>query len=719
MSQSEPTSTGVRLGRGSWSRIARLIRKELSEILRDRRTIVTLVLMPLLLYPLLSIAFRQLLLSTGAATTEQITLLRIGFIRQADASEFLATMSLAQRTGDRFLLDSKPDDAAVRFQLDPRGFLEVDEAEIPQRLRDKHIDLAVFLEQKIPRRNRSLVLQWRIVHYSGSIRSLQARRFIERKLAALNAAFLERGLDALDRSILSRIREEVIEAAPGEFPFAAVIPLILILMTMTGAVYPAIDLTAGERERGTLEMLVAAPVPRLGLLFAKYVSVWTVAVLTAAINIAMMLLMIWINGLGPLLFGSEGLHAGQIAAMFALLLLFAGFFSAVLLVLTSFARSFKEAQAYLIPLMLVSLAPGLAGMLPDLKLSPGLCMVPLLNMVLLGRDLFSGTGGPELPVYFGAIVAITGLYAVAALAAAARIFGSESVLYSDQPGWRELWRRPSSRGSAATLANALLTTAVVFFLSFMAQGIIGQILASANADSDELVSAMLVLGILGVIWFGGLPLLVSRWRNIDIHEGFLLYPPRGTALAGVIFVGSSSWLIALQLQQWMVDAGWTSLGAETGGQYALLARQLQTVWASWLGVVVAQAVAEEWFFRGYLFRALERSLGSIWAVLASAALFSGFHVVTLAGLRFEQCVPSLFMGLLLGLLVWRTRSILAVMATHSLHNAALVLASRFRLGQAEGSVDWRWTASATAVLAVGLALAAIGRARGGRDGPSE
>src|SRR5262249_11112667 len=68
------------------------------------------------------------------------------------------------------------------------------------------------------------------------------------------------------------------------------VPLVLILMTMPGAVYPAIDLTAGERERGTLEILVAAPIPRLAVLFAKYVAVLTVALLTALVNLGMMAL---------------------------------------------------------------------------------------------------------------------------------------------------------------------------------------------------------------------------------------------------------------------------------------------------------------------------------------------------------------------------------------------------------------------------------------------
>ena len=71
------------------------------------------------------------------------------------------------------------------------------------------------------------------------------------------------------------------EEEGNSYWLGTLVPLILILMTITGAVYPAIDLTAGERERGTLEVLVAAPIPRMSLLLAKYVAVLTVALLTA------------------------------------------------------------------------------------------------------------------------------------------------------------------------------------------------------------------------------------------------------------------------------------------------------------------------------------------------------------------------------------------------------------------------------------------------------
>ena len=115
------------------------------------------------------------------------------------------------------------------------------------------------------------------------------------------------------------------------FWLATLVPLVLILMTITGAVYPAIDLTAGERERGTLEALMAAPVPRLGLLLAKYIAVVTVAMLTAVVNLTAMTITLASAGLWSTFFGDAGLSVASILAVLVLLVLFAAFFSAVLL----------------------------------------------------------------------------------------------------------------------------------------------------------------------------------------------------------------------------------------------------------------------------------------------------------------------------------------------------------------------------------------------------
>jgi ABC-2 type transport system permease protein/sodium transport system permease protein len=212
--------------------------------------------------------------------------------------------------------------------------------------------------------------------------------------------------------------------------------LILILMTITGAVYPAIDLTAGERERGTLEILMAAPLPRLSLLLAKYAAVVVVATLTALMNLGSMTATLLVLGSHSRAFGEIPLSPLLLVEVFGLLLLFAAFFSAVLLALTSFARSFKEAQAYLIPLMLLSLIPGMLSLFPALPLAGVLLLVPLLNTVLLARDILAGYADPLAALV---VVVSTLVYALVAIAVAAQLFGAEAVR-GGQGGWFR-WRR--------------------------------------------------------------------------------------------------------------------------------------------------------------------------------------------------------------------------------------------------------------------------------------
>src|SRR5262249_49270214 len=154
----------------------------------------------------------------------------------------------------------------------------------------------------------------------------EALEWVKSRCALANVETLEERLRPLG------VRQQAVPVTRESVPnrgnvLAVLVPLILILMTITGAVYPAIDLTAGERERRTLEVLVAAPVPRLGLLFAKYVTVLAVAMLTALANIVMMTLTLLVTGLGPALFGQSGLTAGAVLAVFGLMLLFAAFFS--------------------------------------------------------------------------------------------------------------------------------------------------------------------------------------------------------------------------------------------------------------------------------------------------------------------------------------------------------------------------------------------------------
>jgi ABC-2 type transport system permease protein/sodium transport system permease protein len=449
------------------ARLGRLAHKELSETLRDRRTIVTLLLMPVLLYTMLSLVLWQL--APHKLLADSGPRYRLGFRTAADIDRMVDWLnqggalliregSLLPPPNARMSGPQPPPPSALPWpELDIRltedlegdvlrGHLDVGVRPLLPRPAALAADAwslaaqapcscapaaglltaagaAVTADSRTDAANARLVPE--LVYLEESATACEAVRHIQRLYNAARLGALERRLK------IPHVSVHQAPVARGGRPrpsaFLVLMPLILILMTVTGAVYPAIDLTAGERERGTLEILMAAPVPRLSLLLAKYVAVVTVAMLTALMNLGGMAVTVWVSGL----FRGDALSPLVLLQIFLLLLLFAAFFSAVLLALTSFARSFKEAQAYLIPLMLVALVPGVLSLVPGLRLDGPLALVPLLNIVLLARDLLLGEAGLWPAV---CVIASTLVYALAAIAVAALIFGAQAV-GSDTGGW--------------------------------------------------------------------------------------------------------------------------------------------------------------------------------------------------------------------------------------------------------------------------------------------
>jgi sodium transport system permease protein len=675
---------------GALARVGRLGRKELSEILRDRRTVVTLVAMPLLLYPVLSITFQQFFLASKLNPTRGPEY-RLGFTSQVAADVLAARLRLgesvleaqAARRGKQTA--GKPDAPRFRFHV---GSLET----LDEALRNGDVDLMLRLadKQAPPRAKRDWEVQIEAVYVPDSAGALGALSYIERRLAAANELDLRRRLNvpgvpptmviSLERTPLAEPGRDSLVSLP------ALVPLILILMTITGAVYPAIDLTAGERERGTLETLIAAPVPRFALLCAKYIAVVTVAVLTASVNVVAMALTLMLSGLGPLVF-PDGVSPAMLVVLFGLLVLFAAFFSAVLLCLTSFARSFKEAQAYLIPLMLASLAPGIIAMLPGLQLDLLLAAVPLLNVVLLARDLMSGQAEPLLALVIGATTLV---YAVAALSLAARVFGSENVLYSEQSGWSDLFRRPEESQPCADVTTALWCLALVIPLHFA--------LRSSLPLVHQLGSAavLLLLTAGSVLLFGALPALAAYLSHVDWHSGFRLAAPRPLALAAGLVLGCSLWPPVIEL----LALARHLVPEFVEEQASAAVRSMRA--AGLLAVVpfVAAAAGEELFFRGFLFQALRRVTSPAATVIVTTLLFGLTHAALGGALGLGQLAPSLVLGLVLGIVCWASGSVWPGMVLHVCHNTVMVLIAQGGL-ISTSAVD----APVGAASAVGLAVA--------------
>ncbi len=714
--------------RESLARLGRLVRKELSEILRDRRTIITLFLMPLLLYPLLSVAFQQFFLaSAGQLDRKRGPEFRFGFATDEQGAAFARILAFA---GRQEKASSAPKIGAKESAPSlPRwkGYLAKD---LEQSLREGTIDLAIrlpketvelALEHQEP--SRDLTFACEVKYLKGTPLAQAALVYVERRFAAANNRALEARLNLpgwQDPVILFLLARTALEQPGGDslVSLAALVPLILILMTITGAVYPAIDLTAGERERGTLEILVAAPVPRLGLLFAKYVTVVTISVLTALVNLVTMMFTLVFSGLAPVVFGDKGLSPLLLIQLFGLLLLFAAFFSALLLSLTSFARSFKEAQAYLIPLMLASLGPGLIGMMPGLELEGPLAAVPLVNIVLLARDLVQGGADPG----WATIVVLTTLaYAAAAIALAARIFGAEGVLYNEQTGWSDLLRRPTEARPTATVASAFWCLALMIPLHFALQGIFRLLFARAEGDPPASTAHRLgqfaALTVISLLLFVVLPGISAYLGRVRLGTGFGLKKAPLAGYVGGLVLGLSLWPLVFQILNWLLADKVEQLQKVFGSALEGLGRDRQTLLPIMIGVLVIQALVEELFFRGYLFAALRERFQPLgprnqaWGTIGlSALLFGLFHVILEPTFGLERLLPSTLLGLVLGWVCWTTGSVVPSMLLHACHNALLNVLPLFsEIANGLENKPWPWLAGGTVASCMGMALVWLGQ----------
>lgn len=668
------------------ARMARLTRKELRETLRDRRTVITLVLMPLLVYPLLNICFNKSLLATAQQVPQMVYLIGVDSRKEADllddllgrGGQLLATKSTAG--GEPLPLGGlmgPPGRESGEFRWFPesdlRGHVENQDVHVGVLVR---FPATLMQDQSGP---RPVICE--LLYRPDSPTSRQAVQFVEERLQALNHAVLRGRLAraGLPAGLPAEsVRQPVATTGMVPFSLATLVPLVLILMTITGAVYPAIDLTAGERERGTLETLIAAPVSRMTLLVAKYIAVLTVAVLTAMINLLAMTVTILTSSLGGHLFPG-GISWLLMIEIFALLILFAAFFSSILLTLTSFARSFKEAQAYLIPIMLLAISPGLLSLMPGVQLTGVLAVTPLVNIVLLSRDLLEGHASAAMSA---TAILSTFIYAAAALVVASKVFGNDALLYASRGSWSELFQRPADVRDRPTAAATVTCLAVMFPCYFLLANL------AQRFTQNDLQRSLLVNVLVTIVVFGACPWLFSVIQRVRFVAGFQLRLPSLMALVAAALLGVSLWPFAHELFLFGRWSGLVNLDNAPLNELESWFRsfeQLPTVLVL-VALAVVPAMLEEFFFRGYVMNGLRARFTGRQAIMVSSLLFGLFHVLTPSMLTPERFVPSTFLGLVLGWVCYRTGSVFPGMLLHAGHNGILLILIQRRQMLAE----WGW-----------------------------
>ena len=389
-------------------------RKELTDSLRDRRTLVSMIVIPLLLFPVMMLGFSYLAVKlVGQAKKEVPQIMVLG---GEDSPKVMAglrnldTIEIVPPAPDYVeQISNKKIRAAVEI---PKGF-----------------DAAL-------ERNEKTTIK--IYMYEGEIKSSFAADRLEKFFSELREKTARDRLEArkLPVSLLKPFDIEQKNVAPpekvGGSLFGGLIGYMVILLCMTGAMYPAIDLTAGEKERGTMETILCSPVQRTHLVLGKFLMVLTASLASAMLSvISMGVSFLGVSKLGSLESGGRSpfqmsINPKAVLAVFGMVLPMAVLFAAALMTIALFAKSYKEAQSYLTPMTFLVVIPAVASLLPGVELNAKLALVPVLNTSLVSKEILTGTYHWN---YIALIFLSSCAYAAAAMFIAVKMFQREDVLF--------------------------------------------------------------------------------------------------------------------------------------------------------------------------------------------------------------------------------------------------------------------------------------------------
>ena len=390
-------------------------RKEFTEWVRDRRTLISTVLVPLFFFPIIMVGFTALaMVMVGKAKEETPKIMILGGEDSPQVVAGLQNVKSLQVAPYRENWKEQISDKEIRAAVEiPPGFQGALEKGEPKTIK--------------------------IYYYEGEMKSSFGVDRIEKFLKDYRDQVVKERLAAknVPTSVLTPfdIHQENV-APPEKVSGAAVggfIGYMVVLLCMTGAMYPAIELTAGEKERGTMETILSSPISRMNLVLGKFLLVLSAALATAALSVMSMGISFSAlrrfnvsSGWGDTAALPLQLGPKAVASVFMMALPMAVLFSAVLMTIALFAKSHKEAQSYLTPMTFLVVIPAVASLLPGVELTPKLAMIPILNTSLVCKEIMTGT------YHWNSIALIfvsTCVYAGVALFLAFKTFQRESVLF--------------------------------------------------------------------------------------------------------------------------------------------------------------------------------------------------------------------------------------------------------------------------------------------------
>jgi sodium transport system permease protein len=439
--------------------------------------------------------------------------------------------------------------------------------------------------------------------------------------------------------------------------WSKVLPFVLLLWALTGAFYPAVDLCAGEKERGTLETLLCSPAERSEIVWGKLLTIMLFSIATAILNLLSMgFTGSFVLSMLPHNFGSPPYWA--IPILLIALLPMAALFSALCLALAAFARSTKEGQYYLMPLVLVTMPLTMLPMSPGVELNLGNSLIPVTGVVLLLRSLLEGNWVQALP-YIPPVVAVTLGCCLLAVRWAADQFNAESVLFRESERFDlALWlrRMMEDRGETPSVPQAVACGVLILMLQFFMNFAIPEDTSFVVRVAVPMLACILTPALLMTV------MLTTNARRTLL----LRVPSLGPLVAAVLlalFIHPLSFVLREVVEQ---------LYPMPEGIAKRLNEMLKGTSTAQLlfFAAILPALCEELAFRGFILSGL-RHLGHKWRAIIVSSLFFGIaHGV------FQQSLIASLLGTVIAYVAIQTGSIVPGMIFHMLHNSLQILVSK-------------------------------------------
>lgn len=613
-----------------------VFRKELLDLFRDRRTIITSIIVPIVLYPVLMIGFNAVMSRQTVKLHEQEVII--------------------------YLIDEAQDEysqiAYERLQEAPRIQIYQETDSYEMLFEEKILQAIVTLKREESEEG---------FHYLKTI--ITYNRVDEKSELAFNA--VTRTLRELEKELVS-IRLEAVNI-PEEFLkvieiesddtateqqtlgmlLARILPYFLILVSISGASVAAVDLVAGEKERGTLETILVSAAQRNELVIGKFLTVISIALLTVFLNLLSIFFSFRHLVSQAAVETTIEIPFGNLFLVLVLMVPMIVLFSAIVFSFSTYARNMKESYSYTQPLLIIAMILSFVSAVPAIETTFGMTLIPVINVSLMIKDIMLGDLNTSL---FLSTLLSTCLLVIVAILFSIRLFHKEEILF------RTVEDAPLKKGKKGGINVLTPGFGILFFtlilLLFYYVGVSWQLKDLETGLLKTLIFLLL------------LPtLIVIRLGKLDLNKTLCLQKTKAVNYQ-LILLASIPLTIMTALLTQLINFIYPFPAEYLEAYQQIMFIDHRSFGYLFLLIAVLPGICEEVAFRGYFLRAF-RDKGDWYSIFVSAALFAIIHFDP------YRFLPIAVYGIWLGYILVKTGSLYVPIAAHIANNALSLFLVRY------------------------------------------